>query len=315
MSISGSLMKRLMKATLALLLVMMLWGCLAQQGAFSIGKPQGAAECIDLNHNNICDVEETAGQGAVVISPLVAESNRLNQVAEWPVDGVPSGIAVGPGGEVYVNINQNHKVVEYSSDGEKRAEFDVDGVIETNGIVVGTDRDVYIIMGDRLTRYNPSGEKLAEWPLDGLPNGLAAGPGGEVLVLVDNQVAVYGPERQRLKELEVEDGAGAIASGPDGSIYVAYLQRVVRYSPNGEMQEEWMVEGAMSVDGIAVDRRGEVYVNINQNYRVVRYTPAGERVSQWDLEGNFSDVAISSEGLIFAADVDAGSIRAFQTRA
>jgi sugar lactone lactonase YvrE len=218
------------------------------------------------------------------------------------------------GGEVYVNINQNHKVVEYSSDGDKRAEFDVDGVIETNGIVVGADRDVYINIGDRLTRYSSSGEKLAEWSLHGLPDGLAAGPGEEVFVLVDDQMVMHSPEGQRLKELNVEDGAGVIASGPDGSIYLAYPQRVVRYTPNGEKQEEWMVEGAMSIDGIAVDGRGQVYVTINNRHSVVNVSTAGEGISQWDLEGNFSDVAISPEGLIFAADVDAGSVRAFQPR-
>jgi sugar lactone lactonase YvrE len=256
------------------------------------------------------------GQQVIVSrAPQVSESNRLNQIAEWPVEGVVSSIAVGFNGEVYINSNNNFKVERYSYEGERRGEFDVDEAIQSNGMAIGTDSDLYIILGDRLTRYNPSGEKLAEWPLHGLPRGMAAGPDEAMLVLFDKQVVAYGDEGQRPTELEVEAGAVAIASGPDGSIYIAYPQKVVRHSSSGQKQAEWMVEGANGVDGIAVDGRGQVYVTINNSHRVVSFSPAGEMLSQWDLKGNFSGLAVSPEGLIFAADVDASSMKVFQLRA
>jgi hypothetical protein len=287
MSFSGIFIKRFLEAALALLLVMLLFDCLGQQAV--VGRPQLVLE---------------ANRG-----------NRLNQIAEWPVEGVPSCIAAGSESEVYVAINRLHKVVRYNIGGEKVAEFGLDGNIAPNGMVMGPRNGVYISGADMLARYSSYGERQAEWSLDGLPNGVAVGPGEEVLVLFDHRLVAYGPQGQRRRELNVEAGAEAIASAPDGSIYLAYPQRVVRYSPGGEKQGEWMVEGANSIDGIVVDGRGRVYVTINNSHRVVSFSAAGEMLSGWDLEGNFSGLAVSPEGLIFAADVDDSTIRVFQTGA
>ena len=48
-------------------------------------------------------------------------------VTEWPVEGGPDGIAIGPDGNVFVNINQSHRVVKYSPAGEPLADFPFEG--------------------------------------------------------------------------------------------------------------------------------------------------------------------------------------------
>jgi len=116
-------------------------------------------------------------------------------LAHWSVEDQPGGIAVGPGGEVYVTINNSHKVVKYSPDGEVLAEWDVDGVIETNGIAVGPGGEVYVTINNshRVVKYSTDGEKLDEWSVEGMMNGIAAGPNGLVYISFTNRmIQVFG---------------------------------------------------------------------------------------------------------------------------
>ena len=53
-----------------------------------------------------------------------------------------SGIAVGPGGEVFVAFRDDPRVAKYSSEGNKLTEWNVEG--EMSGIAVGPDGRVYI---------------------------------------------------------------------------------------------------------------------------------------------------------------------------
>jgi sugar lactone lactonase YvrE len=106
----------------------------------------------------------------------------------WVAEGRIDSIATGLGGDVYVTINNNHKVVKYSSEGEKLTEWNVDGVIETNGIAVGPRGDVYVTINNnhKVVKYSSEGEKLDEWSVDGVMVGIGVGPDGLVYVAFTN---------------------------------------------------------------------------------------------------------------------------------
>lgn len=61
---------------------------------------------------------------------------------EWPVEGGPDGIAIGPDGSVFVNINNNYRVVKYTAEGDELAAWSVDGGMD--GVAVGPDHNLYI---------------------------------------------------------------------------------------------------------------------------------------------------------------------------
>ena len=83
-------------------------------------------------------------------------------VTEWPVEGGPDGIAIGPDGNVFVNINNNHRVVKYSPAGEPLADFPFEG--ESNGIAVSSDNEVFSVNNMlRVVKYSAVGELLAQW--------------------------------------------------------------------------------------------------------------------------------------------------------
>lgn len=83
---------------------------------------------------------------SIVASVLPVYGGPL--LAQWSAEDQASGIAIGPDGEVYVTINNNHKVVKYSSEGEKLDEWSVDGVM--NGIAVGPNGLVYLTFTNRM---------------------------------------------------------------------------------------------------------------------------------------------------------------------
>ena len=62
--------------------------------------------------------------------------------AQWTVEDKADGIAIGSGGEVYVNINQNHKVVKYSPEGVMLDGWTVEG--EMTAMAIGPNGLVYV---------------------------------------------------------------------------------------------------------------------------------------------------------------------------
>ena len=116
----------------------------------------------------------------------VVPAYGVQMVTLWNVDGQADNIAIGPGGEVYVNINNSHKVVKYDSEGEKLAEWDVED--EINGIAVGPDGDVYVNINNshRVVKYSSVGEMLDGWTVEGEMTGIAVGPNGLVYVSSTN---------------------------------------------------------------------------------------------------------------------------------
>ena len=109
-------------------------------------------------------------------------------LAEWTLEDVADGISVGPGGEVYVTINNSHKVVRYSPEGERQAEWEVPGVIETNGIAVGPVGEVYVIVTNshKVLKFSPDGAMLDGWTGEGEMTGIAVGPNGLVYISLTN---------------------------------------------------------------------------------------------------------------------------------
>jgi DNA-binding beta-propeller fold protein YncE len=83
---------------------------------------------------------------------VVKYSAEGELLTEWSVvAGVieTNGMAVGPGGEVYVNINNNHRVVKYSAEGEILDEWGGEGsepgqFLSPTGVAVSEDGLVYI---------------------------------------------------------------------------------------------------------------------------------------------------------------------------
>ncbi len=190
-------------------------------------------------------------------SRIIRYSGTGEYLSEWPVRGQLDDLAIGPGGEVYVNINNSHRVVKYSAEGIYLTEWEV-AAGEPGAIAVGPGGEVYVNINNRhrVVNYDPNGAYLTEWEI-------IAGQGGGIAV------------------------APATSPTSAGDVYVNINQNyaVVRYSANGEYVTEWSTDTYGQPGAIAVGYNGEVFVNINNSHRVVMYSTTGENVTRWESRG------------------------------
>jgi DNA-binding beta-propeller fold protein YncE len=104
--------------------------------------------------------------------------------------------------------------------------------------------------------------------------------------------------------------ARSIGVDGEGRIYVAEYMggRVQVFDTQGKFITEWLVDQKMPLRGMAVDRKGTVY--IVQRGVITRYEGATGK-SLGELRGsgasNFDDVVVTQDGGLLAASVSAGS--------
>jgi sugar lactone lactonase YvrE len=107
-------------------------------------------------------------------------------VRAWRIDGEANAIAVGGRGEIYVNINNNHRVVRYSRQVERLGEFEIEG--NASAMAVDGQGRVLVALPDaeRVVMHSPEGEVLAVARIEGRPVGLAVTPNQTVVTLVNS---------------------------------------------------------------------------------------------------------------------------------
>jgi len=223
-------------------------------------------------------------------------------VNQWPVEGGPDGIAVSRNGEVFVNINQNYRVVKYSPQGMRLAEWSYEG--EARGIAVSPDGEVLVNINNnhRVVQYRT---------------------GGEVLVNINNNYRVlkYSADGQLLAESPSEGEVSGIAIGPGGEVFsIKNLLHVAKCSTAGDPLAEWsVVAGVIETNGIVITPDGEVFVSISRNHRGVKYDADGVLLAEWggegDQPGEFRSpvgVALGPDGLVYVADKGNSRVQVFR---
>ncbi len=113
--------------------------------------------------------------------PMYAQLD-LEFVTEWYIEGSPACVAVyEPSGEVFVTINNNHRVVKYSANGDFLLEFGREGEIPV-GIAVDLAGNsvvaVNINNSHRVVLYSADGELQGKFGDQGSAPGQFLNPQG-----------------------------------------------------------------------------------------------------------------------------------------
>lgn len=194
----------------------------------------------------------------------------------------PYGLTLDSAGNVYVVDSGADKVDKLSPAGKVLARWGKKGdgpgqfggpqqvAVDRHGIVYVTDNT-----DDRVERFSPAGKFLGQWGKKG-------------------SVAVFNPH--------------GIAIGPDNDIYIGTGDGVLKYSPSGKHLTTYAVAHVDFVHGVALDRRGNIYVSDWNGY-LTKLSPRGKILVQWhnnkkSLGGtNFAEaVAVSPQGTVYVAD-------------
>lgn len=239
----------------------------------------------------------------------------------------PRGVAIGPGGSLYVVDMLNARVQQFAADGSFVRAFGSlghgDGQLwresgrGPTGLAVGQDGSVYVAdtWNYRIVKFAGDGTFVKAWgtyanivstpPVgdrkEGLfgPRGIALGPNGDVLVTDtgNGRVAVYGPDGTFRREFgskgpgpgQLDEPVG-IAISSDGSlIYVADSNngRIAVFDGKGAPVAQWPVEPWIN------KTFHEPYLALDADGNLYATSSTTRQVLKFNREGRLVGTAIS----------------------
>ena len=223
-----------------------------------------------------------------------------NQQAEFTWLNMPSDVAVGAGGQVYVVDSGNHQVAVFDATGAKITSLGMLGseegqFLDPLGVAVSAKGDVWIADkgNERIVMFDAKGKPKAAFKLEA---------DGEGIVPVDVAVDAKG------KELFITSNN---------------THQVVVFSTKGEFLRAWGGEG--DDDGqfnfpatIDIDAAGNVYVVDVLNARVQKFDVAGTHLltigERGGKAGTFfrpKGVAVDAAGNVYVSDSFLGVVQVF----
>lgn len=193
----------------------------------------------------------------------------------------PTGITVGPGGQIYVADTGNDRVQIFDTSGKFLSKWvsygDADGEFKSPDRVISTpDGFLYVLDSSnyRVQKFDSNGNFLLKWGSKGSGDGQFSTLGG-------------------------------IAIGYDGSVYIAdtYNNRIQKFDSNGKFISKTGTLGSgdgqfNAPKGLAFGADNLLYVADTGNYRIQKLDSNLNFVGKWTSIG-LTDIAITQDGYVY----------------
>lgn len=220
----------------------------------------------------------------------------------------PTGVAVAPGGEVYVADWTGGNVQKFSPEGRRLAKWGKEGdapgeFSDPWGLAVDKQGYVYVADSDnhRIQKLDPQGTVVAHWGDEGNGNGSFIGPRS---IAFDSKRNIY----------IIDCGNKRIQKFDSNWTFIA------SWKPSAESEWEFL-----SPDRIVVDSRDNVYVADPGVGKVMKFSSDGKPISVWSgqkLEksdeeyyssSRLADVAVGPDGHVYALNTGTWSVEKYNT--
>ena len=239
----------------------------------------------------------TAALAATLVLASAAGAQQLSFVTQWGGSGagpgqfsVPQGVAVDPGGDVYVADRDNNRVEKFDSNGNFLLQFGSHGngpgqlngpghiALDPQGNVIVSDEGGY-----RVEKFSPTGTFLQQY------GGFGQAPG------------------------QFRGNTRGVAADGAGNVYVVESGQIDKFDSAGGYITSWPAQapGAQSPipRSIAIDPSGVLYLTDEGNGVIYKFSDSGQFLGQWGQRGNqpqqLADprsIAIDPQGRVFVGD-------------
>ena len=304
---------------------------------------------------------------AVVVYPSLcsaagdAQTDRLHavryrSVRVWGSAGMgqgqfeaPCGIAVDADGTVSVADSDNHRVEQFTNDGQFLTSWKLTAPPNgTPGIPMGiaAGRDGYLFVTDGanhcVDKFTRAGKLAMTWGTKGTANGqfqspcgIALDPQGNVYVCDTNnhRLQAFTPNGAFIRKWDDRSNGGYanfIAIDRTGQVVVTYLnaidglgEMIRTFTSEGGYLKQWGAVGKNGDDlstavGVAVDALGNIYLADLGHHHIVKYDREGNFLTKWGSLGNNPGqlasprgIAVDAHGVIYVTELANRRVQVF----
>ncbi len=265
----------------------------------------------------------------------------------------PTMIAVDASGDVYVVDQHNQRIQKFSSDGKFILMWGSQGSGNGEfrypyGVAVDSKGDVYVsdMNNHRIQKFTSSGEFIKSAGSYGDKDGMLKYPYGiaidkkDVIYVIDafnyrvqlfdrdlHFISKWGSEKEigfRLympHEIAIAAGGNVILSDRQNhriSVFTTEGTPVKRFGEFGEGRDTG--DGHFSEPhGVAVNRKGEIFVCDRYNFRIQQFSAKNELISAWITPGDLDDsshfpmgIVAGNGGMVYVTDHYAHCVQVFR---
>ena len=247
---------------------------------------------------------------------------------------VHAGITVASNGDVYVTDPINHRIQQFTAEGNFIRSWKNEKTHYPRDVKVTLDGNVYILNRDTpyIQKFNQNGDLVQSLEMSlgtdnksiGVPEGIGIAQNGSIYISnFSNQIKKFSSQGDFIQAWKSHGNDDSqfqspsdITTSSDGNIYVTdqYNHRIQQFNKEGDFIRQWGVRGQNKGQfdfptSLTVSPNNNLYIADKLNHRVQQFTPQGDFIRMWGESGSGNGefqylvgISIAPDGSIYTLE-------------